>query len=149
MLSGSYHDLEVGQVQGSRTKVLSQDVIEAFAEISEDRHPLHLDEQYAAEHRFGRRIAHGALLISTFLGLVDLEPKYFVAFYGIDRLRFIRPTFSGDTIHATTEVVSIEPRQANPEDPESQDTAVVTYDATLFTEEEQPVMVGRFKILAR
>ncbi|WP_277245990.1 MaoC family dehydratase [Micrococcus terreus] len=145
MLTGSFRDLQVGQVQGSRSKVLSQDVIEAFAEISEDRHPLHLDEQYAAEHRFGRRIAHGALLISTFLGLVELDPRHFVAFYGIDRLRFIGPTFSGDTIHAETEVVSIEPRPRDGGEPES---AVATYTATVFTQRDKPVMVGQFKILA-
>lgn len=145
MLAGSFRDLQVGQVQGSRSKVLSQDVIEAFAEISEDRHPLHLDEQYAAKHRFGRRIAHGALLISTFLGLVELDPRHFVAFYGIDRLRFIGPTFSGDTIHAETEVVSIEPRPRDGGEPES---AVVTYTATVFTHRDEPVMVGQFKILA-
>lgn len=142
MLSSSYQDLQIGQVQGSRTKTLSQDVIEAFAEISEDRHPLHLDEDYAAQHRFGKRISHGALVISTFLGIVDLDPEYLVAFYGIDTLRFIRPTLSGDTIHAETEVAEIDPKGDG-------QTAVVTYQVTVLNQADETVMAGRFKLLAR
>lgn len=143
MLNRSYQDIRVGQVQGSRTKTLSQDVIEAFAEISEDHHPLHLDQRYAAEHRFGRRIAHGALVISTFLGIVDLDPQYLVAFYGIDRLRFVQPTFSGDTIRAESEVLSVEPK------PGVEDAAVITYAITVLNQDDQPVMRGQFKLLAR
>lgn len=143
MLSSSYKDMHVGQVQGSRTKTLSQDVIEGFADLSEDRHPLHLDEQYAAQHRFGRRIAHGALVISTFLGMVELDPDYLIAFYGIDRLRFVQPTYSGDTIKAETEVLSIEPKQAE------EDSAVITYAVTVRNQQDEPVMRGQFKLLAR
>jgi acyl dehydratase len=43
----------------SRTKTISDNVIRAFAELTGDTNPVHLDDTYAAGTRFGRRIAHG------------------------------------------------------------------------------------------
>lgn len=142
MLSSSYRAMHVGQIQGSRPRTLSQEVIEDFADVSEDRHPLHLDEQYASTHQFGQRIAHGALVISALLGAVELDPDYLIAFYGIDRLRFVHPTFSGDTIRAETRVLSIDPKGAG-------ESAVITYAVTVLNQRDEAVMAGQFKLLAR
>lgn len=142
MLSSSYKEMHVGQISGSRARVISQQVIQDFADVSEDRHPLHLDEQYASSHQFGQRIAHGALVISAFLGAVELDPEYLVAFYGIDRLRFVNPTFSGDTIHAETEVLSIDAKGTG-------ESAVITYAVTVLNQRDEAVMAGQFKLLAR
>ena len=63
-------DLKVGDTF-STTREITDEVIRAFAEVSGDHNPIHLDEQFAAKTRFGRRIAHGALsgaFISAVLG---------------------------------------------------------------------------------
>ena len=51
----------------------SQDQVRAFAEISGDYNPLHLDEEYAATTPFGRRIIHGFLSASVFSRILGLE----------------------------------------------------------------------------
>ncbi len=77
-----------------------------------DWHPIHVDVEYATSHpRFGQRIAHGALVLSVGLGLVDFWPPAMQAFYGLDRLRFVTPTHIGDTLHVDTEVLDIAPRE--------------------------------------
>ena len=51
--------------------VVSAEKIETFAELTGDYNPIHMDEEYAAQSIFGKRIAHGALsasLISAILG---------------------------------------------------------------------------------
>ena len=53
-------DIEIGMIRTLRKIVTDQD-IEMFAEISTDRNPVHLDEAYAQDTIFGGRIAHGML----------------------------------------------------------------------------------------
>jgi 3-hydroxybutyryl-CoA dehydratase len=63
-------DIEIGMIRSLR-KVITDRDIELFAEISTDRNPVHLDEDYAQETIFGGRIAHGMLtagLISAVIG---------------------------------------------------------------------------------
>ena len=54
--------LKIGST-GSITRVLSDEVVQHFAQLSGDTQPLHLNDDYAGQTRFGRRIAHGALLV--------------------------------------------------------------------------------------
>lgn len=98
--------LHVG-MQASRTMLITNDTIQAFADLSGDRNPVHMDDEYAATTRFGRRIAHGmisAALISSVLGN-DLPGTG--AIYLSQSLQFKAPVFPGDTITATAVVKSL------------------------------------------
>ena len=72
---------------------------------------------YAAATPFGERIAHGMLVLSVGgalmfrLGPYVYLPKSFIAFYGMERVRFANPVKIGDTIHAVSEVAAIEPKE--------------------------------------
>jgi acyl dehydratase len=61
--------------------------------------------EYAKKGPFGERIAHGMLVLSVATGLMPLYEMAIIAFYGMDRVRFIAPTKIGDTIHVELEVV--------------------------------------------
>ena len=61
-------------------------------------HPQHTDRHWAAEGRFGERIAHGMLVLSYAVALVPFDPERVVALRGIDRVVFKRPVALGDTI---------------------------------------------------
>ncbi|MDQ1639155.1 MAG: 3-hydroxybutyryl-CoA dehydratase [Pyrinomonadaceae bacterium] len=81
--------------------------IRAFAELSGDFNPVHLDDEFARTTRFGRRIAHGMLgasLISTVLG-TKLPGQG--AIYLSQTLQFLAPVFPGDTITAKVTVTKI------------------------------------------
>ncbi len=98
--------LELG-ASASLTKTVTDDDVVAFAEVSGDRNPVHLDDAYAAQTRFGERIAHGMLsagFISAVLGTKLPGPG---AVYLSQTLKFRAPVTIGDEITATATVVSV------------------------------------------
>ena len=93
----------------SVTRVLTDDVVRQFALLSGDTQPLHLDEEYAKETRFGQRIAHGALLVgmvSAVLGVEMADADFTVIFLGLD-VRFVMPVHVGDSVTAKCEVTDV------------------------------------------
>ena len=91
----------------SRSREVTDELVRKFAEVSGDYNPIHLDEEFAAATRFGRRIAHGMLsgaFISSVLGY-ELSDRKIV--YLSQTLRFIKPVFIGDTVTATATVKEI------------------------------------------
>lgn len=100
-------DLEVGMVRSLQKIVTDQD-IEMFAEVSTDRNPVHLDDQYAQDTIFEGRIAHGMLtagLISAVIG--EQLPGHGTVYLG-QTLKFMAPVRPGDMVEATVEVLSID-----------------------------------------
>jgi acyl dehydratase len=75
-----------------------------FAGISGDFHPLHTDAEHATQSSFGERIAHGLLVLSVSAALA-MEYNEHAFFYGFETIRFVNPTFIGDTISVKTEVI--------------------------------------------
>lgn len=99
-------DLEIG-MSAEQTMVVSEDKIDAFAELSGDFNPIHMDADFAATTTFGKRIAHGALsasLISAVLGN-DL-PGPGAVFVELN-MRFRHPAFIDDEVTACAEVAEI------------------------------------------
>jgi len=95
----------VGQ-RATVSKTITHADIEAFAALTGDRNPLHLDDAFARRSRFGRPIAHGTLVagvISAALGMVLPGPG---AIYLSQTLKFLKPVYPGDTVTATVEVTA-------------------------------------------
>jgi len=106
MKSTSIDKLELGQTE-SFTKTISDEVVHMFAEVSGDINPAHLDDEFARNTKFGRRIAHGmisASLISAVIGVLLPGPG---SIYLGQSLSFVAPVYIGDTITATVEIVEI------------------------------------------
>ncbi len=104
-------DLAVGKFSERMHTVVEAD-IEAFAAVSGDSNPVHLDEAYAAATQFKGRIAHGMLsgaYISAILGMDLPGPG---AIYLSQTLAFKRPVRIGDTVLARATVVAIDPDKA-------------------------------------
>lgn len=99
-------DLTIGMF-AEKNMVVSAEKINAFAELSGDFNPVHVDAEYAATTMFGKRIAHGALsasLISAILGN-DL-PGPGAIFVELN-MRFRKPAFIDEEITARAEVAEI------------------------------------------
>lgn len=95
--------------KASRTKTITDEVIQAYADLSGDHNPVHLDDEYATTTRFGRRIAHGMIaagLISATLAN-DLPGPGSV--YLSQSLKFKAPVYPGDEVTATVEVRTVRP----------------------------------------
>jgi acyl dehydratase len=93
------------------------------AEITGDDDPLHVDAEYAARTAFGRRIAHGALVLGLLSTTASLIARRAIAAgcdgvpvsLGYDRVRFLAPVFIGDTLTADYRVEQLEPARARAE----------------------------------
>lgn len=99
-------DLEVGMCRTLRKQITDRD-IELFAEVSTDRNPVHLDEEYAQQTTFEGRIAHGMLtagLVSAVIG--EQLPGHGTIYMG-QTLKFMAPVRPGDTVLAEVTVREI------------------------------------------
>ena len=97
--------------QASTAKTISESDVYLFAGITGDHNPAHVNEVYASQTRFGRRIAHGILsagLISAVLAMKLPGPG---TIYLGQELKFVRPVYFGDTITATCTVSELLPEK--------------------------------------
>ena len=97
----------IGQT-ASLKKTFSTEEVKAFAELSLDRNPIHLDEAYAEQSRFGKRIVHGFFvgsLISAVFGTILPGEG---AIYLHQEMNFRKPVFHDDIITATVEIKDIQ-----------------------------------------
>jgi len=111
-----FDELDVGDTIRSRGRTVTETDIVAYAALSGDWTPLHTDAVAAAAGPFGQRIAHGGLTFSISTGLEFSllgEGANVIAFYGMDRVRFLKPVLIGDTIHLRGEIVALEPKDEN------------------------------------
>lgn len=104
-----YEDLEVGMAYETHHKITEAD-IQAFADVSGDRNPLHMDEEFAKTTIFGQRIAHGALTASYISGILGNNlPGPGAIFIGLS-MRFKRPVFIGSEVTVRAEVAEKQDR---------------------------------------
>lgn len=99
-------DLAVG-MESSLSKTVSEADINAFAEVSGDRNPVHLDAAYAAGTMFKERIAHGMLSAAYISAVFGMQMPGPGAIYMSQSLRFMAPVKIGDTVVTTVKVVEI------------------------------------------
>ncbi len=99
-------NLKIGD-KFSTTKQITDAVVRAFAELSGDFNPIHIDEEFAAQTRFKKRIAHGMISGALFSAVLGYEFKERQIVYLSQTMKFVAPTFLDDTITATATVINI------------------------------------------
>lgn len=97
-------DIEIGTSVTTDTRVVSDEDVRAFAALTGDHNPLHVDEEFSRAGPFGARIAHGPLVLSLAIGLMSASG--FVAGTALGQLaieqwRFLAPVMIGDSITVT------------------------------------------------
>jgi acyl dehydratase len=144
MSSLYYEDFPDGREFFSRGRTITEADVVAFAALSGDFIELHTNQEYARQSMFGRRLAHGALIFSVSTGLtaqMNLVNDTVLAFYGLDRLRFTRPVFLGDTVRVRKRV--LERQDKGP------DKGVVAFETAVLNQRDEPVIVYQDRILLR
>ena len=104
-----FEDVVVGQSWRTSAHRVSDKDIAAFAEVTHDRHPLHVDDAFAHSMGFPRRTAHRLYGLSLMEGLksrLSLYEHTSIASLGWDRVRFRHPIVSGDTVQARMTFIS-------------------------------------------
>lgn len=125
--------LKIGD-RASLSKTINPDDVAEFARLTSDTNPLHLDEEYAKQTRFGGRIVHGMLgasLISAVIGTELGGPIYLG-----QTLKFVKPIRIGETLTATAEVIAVR-----------EDKNIVTLKTSVTNEGGDEVIVGEATVL--
>ena len=131
-----YDDIYLGQT-ASQTRTLSQSDIQAFALVSGDVNPAHLDQEYAEHTLFHGVIAHGmwgGALISTMLGTKLPGPG---TIYLEQNLHFVKPVRIGDTLTITVTVVAKDDEKKR-----------VTLDCEIINQKLAKVVYGNAVVIA-
>lgn len=140
MFDKKFDKFTIGETWRSRGRTITESDIVMFSAFSGDWYPLHTDKEYAEKNTpFKQRIAHGMLILSVATGLQIMEPEVIVAFYGIENIRFVHPTFINDTVYLNLEVIELEDKQNG--------TGVVTVNQTIVNQHDEPLIIGTYKIL--
>ena len=138
-----FEDFEIGHISRSRGRTITEADIVNFAGLSGDFVELHTNDEFAKTGPFGRRIAHGLLVLSISSGLMvqmGHTTDTVVAFYGIDRLRFVRPTFIGDTVRVEKKVIDRQDKEKG---------GVVTFETSVLNQNGEPVLVYTDKLMIK
>lgn len=143
-MSKYFEDFTIGGTVTSRGRTITEADIVAFAGLSGDFVELHINEEYAKKGPFGRRIAHGALIFSISTGLMtqmNQTNETVIAFYGLDKLRFTKPVFIGDTVHVVKRVVEKQQKGT--------DRGVVTFETKVLNQHDEPVIIYSDKLMVK
>jgi acyl dehydratase len=122
--------LKVGET-ASRAKVITDADIRAFAEVSGDYNPIHLDNDFASKTRFGQRIAHGMLSASLISAVLANDLPGEGSIYLGQTLQFVAPVFVGDEVTARVTVIAVR-----------EDKPIATFETVCVNQRNEVVIKG-------
>ena len=89
------------------SKIITEEDIFLFAGITGDRNPMHVSREFAAQTRFGERIAHGILVAGLISAVIGMKLPGPGCIYVSQTLNFLGPVKIGDEITARAEVAEV------------------------------------------
>ena len=119
------------------TKTIEQADIDAFAEVTGDHNPVHVDEEFAKTTRFGKRIAHGMLTASLISSVLANKLPGEGSVYLGQTLQFVAPVFPGDEITARVTVKQIR-----------EDKPILKLETICLNQRDEIVIRGEATVLA-
>jgi acyl dehydratase len=132
----TFDEIAIGDT-ATYTRLITNQEVEAFAAISGDHNPLHLDPEYAATTAFGECIAHGMLTGALISAAIAMQLPGPGSVYLSQNIQFRTPVFLGDTLTVTLEV--IDKHRKRP---------WVTLDCTVENQEGKAVAKGEAQVAA-
>ena len=92
-------------------KVITNEDVRKFSELSGDTNPIHLDKKYAKETRYKKNIAHGLMCASYFSGIFGTKLPGLGSIYVSQSLKFKRPIYIGDKVDVIVNITEIDTRR--------------------------------------
>lgn len=129
-----FKDLQIGQVAESSRLIIQEDVTK-FCELSGDYNPIHTDENYAKETLFGRVIAHGPFVLTLITTVFATKLPGPGSIYLYQDLRFVQPVYIGDFITARVEILDL-----------NSDKKTVLLNTSCKNQNEKLVIIGTAKL---
>ena len=119
------------------TKTIEQADVDAFAAVTGDHNPVHVDEEFAKTTRFGRRLAHGMLTASLISSVLANKLPGEGSVYLGQTLKFVAPVFPGDEITARVTVKEIR-----------EDKPILKLETICVNQRDELVIRGEATVLA-
>ena len=128
-------DIKIGD-SFSTSRLVNDEIIRKFADVSGDYNPIHLDEEFAAKTRFGKRIAHGMLSGAFISAVLGNEFKNRKIVYLSQTMKFTAPVFIDDTVTATGTVTHIR-----------EDKGIVTLETVCTNQNGETLVKGEAAVM--
>ncbi len=143
MARGKYfEEFEIGDEVVSPARTITEADVVMFAGLTGDYNQLHTDEEFAKTTPFGRRIAHGLLVLSYAVGLLGrlgfIEGTA-LAFRELS-WKFSQPVFMGDTVHVKARCRELKPMARL-------GGGLVIFDLSVLNQEGKTVQKGEWHVL--
>jgi len=138
-----FEEFEVGQKIISAGRTITESDIVSFAGVSGDYNQIHTDSEFAQKTPFGRRVAHGLLILSIASGLAmrtGVLEGTVIAFREINNWKFTSPIYIGDTIYAELNILETKaiPRVGG---------GSLTIEITVKNQKNETTMKGTWTVL--
>jgi len=124
------NELYVGQSASLSRRFTSEDVI-AFSDMCLDKNPVHLNDEYAKNSAFGRRIVYGYLVASLFSGVIGSVLPGHGSIYLNQNMNFRKPVYLDELITATCTITNMR-----------QDKPIITMETVCKNEKGEVVIDG-------
>ena len=136
-----YEDARVGDECVTPSTTITEAQIMAYADISGDHTPIHVDEEYAKKSSFGTRVAHGLLGLAIADGLKTQADYRFVPGMSLGwTWDFVAPIKIGDTLHVKFRVASMRTTK-------KPGWGIVVLPSELINQREEVVQRGEHRLM--
>ena len=140
MLYNYFDEIKIGDKVVSRGRTVTEADVVLFCMFTGNWLEIHSNAEFAKSTRWKKRIVQGTLVFSWIPGLLPVGTAgRIIAFYGVDKIRFIAPVWIGDTVHVEAEVVA--------KDEKDENSGVVTQSIAVKNQRGETVQVSIFRNL--
>lgn len=141
MIHHPFGELSLGQTGVSSGRTMTEADVVNFCMLTGNWLELHSNIEHAKEAIYGQRLVQGSLVFSIVNAMIPFDSSVLAAFYGCDKLRFLRPTFINDTLWARAEIIDLKDHDEK--------HGVVTNKLEAINQRDETVMRCEFSLLIR
>ena len=135
----TFEELSTGIPFRTSARRVTEADVTAFAALTGDRHPQHLDPAFATVSPAGERVAHALLVLSLSTGLVPWDPRRVMALHRVADALFERPVVFGDELHVEGTLAGLAPA--------SEDAGLVSFDWSVVKQDGAVACRARVEVL--
>ena len=142
-----FEELAIGETLVTASRTITHEDVDRFSDLSGDHFYAHQSDELARQGVFEKKVAHGYFVLAASAGLfVDPAPGPVLANYGLEGLRFVKPVYPGDAIHAR---LTCKQKTAKETLPDGIPQGVVAWDVEVKNQDDEPVAVYTILTLVR
>lgn len=141
MIRHPFGELSLGQTGVSSGRTMTETDVVNFCMLTGNWLELHSNIEHAKEAIYGQRLVQGSLVFSIVNAMIPFDSTVLAAFYGCDKLRFLRPTFINDTLWARVEITDLKDHDEK--------HGIVTSKLEGINQRDETVMRCAFSLLIR